>query len=112
MNQIAVLTYLSKLSSIDPSPFFLISLVPYLLFLYWGQKSLKIPQIALLGFKLTLLFVAVTVALAIFAMTFYKSDLTSVDWLHGSAEAFLTVSDALIVIGFFGLLNEKEVNNS
>ena len=100
------------LNQIDPSPFFVLSLVPYLLFLWWAQTSKSIPKLALWGFRLTLLFVLMTIALAIVAKVSYGAELTDVDYLHGSAEAFLTLSDALVVLGFAGVGNEKVVNNS
>ena len=103
---------LQQLSGIDPSPFFVLSLIPYLFFLHWAKKSNEIPPIALLGFRLTLLFVLMTIIFAIFAKFLYDSSLTDVDPLHGFAEAFLTVSDALVAIGFLRLQQTKVVNNS
>ena len=100
------------LNGIDPSPFFVLSLIPYLFFLYWAQKSTEIPKTALWGFRLTLLFVLMTIIFAIGAAVLYDSSLTDVDPLHGAAEAFLTVSDALIAIGFLRVLQNKLVNNS
>ncbi len=100
------------LNGIDPSPFFVLSLIPYLAFLWWAQKSESIPKISLWGFRLTLLFVLMTIALAVFAKVSYGAELTDVDYLHGTAEAFLTLSDALVVLGFAGLGHSKVVNNS
>ena len=104
--------FLILLGNIDPSPFFVLSLIPYLAFLYWAGKSDLIPKISLWGFRLTLLFVLMTIIFAIVASVLYDSSLTDVDPLHGAAEAFLTLSDALIVVGFLRLKNEKLVNNS
>ena len=103
---------LDYLSTIDPGPFFVLSLFPYLVFLYWAQKSKAIPQISLIGFRLTLLFVAMTIVLAIVAKVSYGEDLTNIDSLHGTAEAFLTLSDALVVLGFAGIGRKRVVNNS
>tara|TARA_Y100001968_G_scaffold332230_1_gene389579 strand:+ start:4265 stop:4603 length:339 start_codon:yes stop_codon:yes gene_type:complete len=103
---------LSDLSQIDPGPFFVLSLFPYLAFLYWAQKSSFIPKISLLGFRLTVLFVLMTIILAIVAKIFYDDELTNIDYLHGIAEAFLTLSDALVVFGFLRAIQEKEVKNS
>ncbi len=100
------------LGEIDPSPFFVLSLIPYLFFLYWAQKSSYIPKISLLGFRLTLLFVLMTIVFAIIASVFFESSLTDIDPLHGAAEAFLTLSDALIAIGFIRLDQNKVVKNS
>ncbi len=103
---------LKNLSNIDPSPFFVLSLIPYLFFLYWAQKAKSIPRITLWGFRLTLLFVVMTIVFAIIAKQIYGGELTDVDPLHGAAEAFLTVSDALVVVGFISNPIKKVVNNS
>ena len=46
----------------------------------------------------------------------YFKELTNVDVLHGLAESFLTISDALVVYGFVLMLqsarSKTEVNNS
>ena len=109
---ISLNTLLQDLGSIDPSPFFVLSLIPYLFFLYWAQKSKKIPEISLWGFRLTLLFVLMTIIFAIVAKLKFDSSLTDIDPLHGAAEAFLTISDALVAVGFLRLNQNKVVNNS
>ena len=93
--------------NIDPGPIFVISLFPYLIFLYWAQKSKSIPKTSLWGFRLTLLFVLVTIIFSIAAKLIYGLELTEVDQLHGSAEAFLAFSDALVVLGFAGILEKS-----
>tara|TARA_Y100001968_G_scaffold332452_1_gene390661 strand:- start:5236 stop:5577 length:342 start_codon:yes stop_codon:yes gene_type:complete len=105
------ISILNGLSSIDPTPFFILSLVPYLAFLFFLRKTLIIPKISILGFQLTLLFVFMTIVFAIFAKLIYSDELTNIDPLHGAAESFLTISDAVIVLGFIPLL-KKEVKNS
>ena len=70
---------LDALGGIDPSPFFVLSLVPYLAFLYWAQKGKSIPRISLWGFRLTLLFVAMTIIFAIIAKVKFGEDLTNID---------------------------------
>ncbi len=104
--------FLEKLGQIDPGPFFVLSLIPYLAFLFWAQKCHSIPRLALWGFRLTLLFVMVTIVFAIIARQVFNGELTDVDPLHGAAEAFLTLSDALVVLGFLRLRNQQVVNNS
>ena len=47
---------LDSIARIDPSPFFVISLIPYLVFLHYAGKTKAIPKISFIGFKLTLLF--------------------------------------------------------
>ena len=100
------------LSHINPGPFFVFSLFPYLFFLFWLQKADSIPKISLWGFRLTLLFVFMTILFAILSQIFYGDELTNIDPLHGSAEAFLTLSDALIAYGFIKQIQDKEVKNS
>ncbi len=103
------------ISAIDPSPFFVLSLLPYLFFLYFAQKTSSIPKTSLWGFRLTLLFVFVSIICSVIAQKIYGQDLSYVDPLHGGAELFLAISDGLVVLGFFNLLNQKdskEVKNS
>ena len=97
---------LDSIGKIDPSPFFVLSLIPYLIFLKYAEKSVSIPKVSLLGFRLTLLFVLMTIILAIVAKIYFQSELTNVDKLHGLAEVFLTVSDGLVVYGFVLMLQE------
>ncbi len=91
---------------LDPGPLFVLSLFPYLVFLYWAKKTNLIPKTSLWGFRLTLAFVAITIILSIIAKVNYGKELTDIDVLHGSAEAFLALSDGLIVLGFAGLFKE------
>lgn len=93
---------LQRLAGIDPSPLFVLSLLPYLAFLWWAARLRAFPRLALRGFQLTLLFVAVTIAAAIVAETVVGRQLADVDPLHGGAEAFLTLSNLLVVLGFVG----------
>ena len=107
-----MISLLESVASVDPAPFFVLSLFPYLAFLYWAQRSSSIPKIALWGFRMTLVFVLMTIIFAIIAKQVYGGELTDVDPLHGSAEAFLTISDALIALGFLRLSKNEVVNNS
>jgi Protein of unknown function (DUF3593) len=91
---------LAGLAEINPGPFFVLSLIPYLAFLRWASMVRAFPRLALLGFQLTLLFVAVTIAASIVAQRRYGDVLANVDGLHGGAEAFLTLSNLLVVFGF------------
>ena len=90
---------LQWLSTVDPSPLFAASLLPYLLFLRWAGRSSCFHPLTLWGFRLTLLFVAVTIIAAVVALFLFDAELVAVDPLHGGAEAFLTLSNALIVAG-------------
>ncbi|MFN9629156.1 MAG: DUF3593 domain-containing protein [Cyanobacteriota bacterium] len=90
------------LADINPGPLFVLSLLPYLAFLYWASRVRAFPRLALLGFQLTLLFVAVTIAASIVAQRRYGELLANVDSLHGGAEAFLTLSNLLVALGFLG----------
>ncbi|MFM9047294.1 MAG: DUF3593 domain-containing protein [Cyanobium sp.] len=98
---------LAGLAGWDPGPLFVLSLFPYLAFLYWGSRIRAFPRLALVGFQLTLLFVAVTIAASIFAKVRYGALLANVDWLHGGAEAFLTLSNLLVLMGFLSAKGEQ-----
>ena len=63
-------------------------------------RSGKTPRLALIGFYVLLIFVVVTIPAGIYAQVHYDKALADVDWLHGSAEIFLTFSNILVVLGF------------
>ena len=77
-----------------------LSLFPYLAFLWFLTRSNATPRLALIGFYMTLVFVAVTIPAGIYAQVAYHDQLANVDWLHGSAESFLTLANILVVLGF------------
>jgi heme A synthase len=79
---------------------FALSLFPYLGFLWFLTKSQQTPRLALIGFYVLLIFVAVTIPAGIYSQQVYGQELANVDWLHGSAELFLTLSNILVVLGF------------
>lgn len=95
---------LAFLGRLDPAPLFVLSLVPYLAFLWWARQVRGFPPLALRGFQLTLLFVAVTIAASVLAQGRFGRQLADVDVLHGGAEAFLTLANVLVMLGF---LNRK-----
>jgi hypothetical protein len=79
---------------------FAVSLFPYLGFLWLMTKKIETPKIALIGFYLTLVFVAVTIPIGAYAQLVLHKSLADVDLLHGGAELFLTISNITIVLGF------------
>ncbi|TAF56388.1 MAG: DUF3593 domain-containing protein [Oscillatoriales cyanobacterium] len=79
---------------------FALSLFPYLGFLWFMTRSGQTPKLALMGFYTLLVFVAVTIPAGLYARHAYGQELANVDWLHGSAEIFLTLSNILVVLGF------------
>ncbi len=85
---------------ISKEALFALSLFPYLGFLWFLTRSGQTPRLALIGFYMTLVFVAVTIPAGIYAKVAYGKSLANVDWLHGSAEFFLTLSNILVVLGF------------
>jgi hypothetical protein len=85
---------------ISKETLFALSLFPYLGFLWFIRRSDQMPRLALYGFYGTLVFVGVTIPIAIYAQVHYGKSLANVDWLHGGAEVFLTLSNILIVLGF------------
>lgn len=84
----------------DKQTLFAVSLFPYLGFLYFLTRSRQTPRLALVGFYVLLVFVVVTIPAGIYAQNAYHTELANVDWLHGSAEFFLTLSNILVVLGF------------
>lgn len=86
---------------------FALSLFPYLGFLWFLTRSGQTPRLALVGFYCTLVFVAVTIPAGIYAKVAYGAELANVDWLHGGAEFFLTLSNILVVLGFRQAIVEK-----
>ena len=65
-----------------------------------GKPEAKTPQLGLFGFKFLLAFVGASIPAAIAAKVLYGAQLADVDWLHGSAESFLTLTNLFIVLGF------------
>ena len=86
---------------------FALSLFPYLAFLYFLQKSGKVPKLAMFGFYFLLVFVAVTNPIGIYCKLVLKDTLSNVDWLHGPAESLLTISNIFVVLGFKQALDDK-----
>ena len=85
---------------LDKQMLFAVSLFPYLGFLYFLTRSHQTPRLALIGFYTLLVFVAITIPAGLYAQTAYSTELANVDWLHGVAEFFLTLSNILVVLGF------------
>ena len=106
------LKFLKKLSEFDNTTLFAVSIIPYSIFLYYLYKIKSLNNIVKTGFSLTIIFVFITIVMSIFSLTYYDKNLVEVDFLHGSAEFFLTLSDFIILIGFVRILNSQEVNNS
>jgi len=85
---------------LDKNTLFAMSLFPYLGFLWFLTRTQSTPRLALVGFYVLLVFVAITIPAGIYAKVALGRELANVDWLHGSAEAFLTLSNILVVLGF------------
>lgn len=78
--------------------FFQASLLPYLAFLYFlSFRGNRIPALGNFGWQFLLLFVLSTIPGGIITKSVYGTSLADCDWLHGSAEALLTVTNILIV---------------
>ena len=104
--------FIEKLGSIDNTLLFAVSIIPYAIFLLYLYKIKSINIFVKTGFSLTGLFVLITILVSIFTLNFYDKTLVEVDFMHGLAESFLTLSDFVILYGFLKLLNSLEVNNS
>jgi Protein of unknown function (DUF3593) len=79
---------------------FAVSLFPYLGFLWFLTKSGQAPRLALWGFYMTLVFVAVTIPAGLYTQKVLGQSLANVDAIHGGAEFFLTLANVLVVLGF------------
>ncbi|MGQ9865669.1 MAG: DUF3593 domain-containing protein [Pseudanabaenaceae cyanobacterium] len=76
-----------------------LSLFPYLVFLGFATRSGRMPRLTLWGFYGTLVFVAVTIPVGLYAQRVYGTSLANVDFLHGAAESLLTLANVLVVLG-------------
>ena len=106
------LKFIEKLGSIDNTLLFAVSIIPYAIFLFYLYKIKAVNNFVKTGFSLTILFVLITILVSIFTLNYYDKTLVEVDFLHGLAESFLTLSDFIILLGFIKILNTLEVNNS
>ena len=103
---------LDKLSVIDNNYIFIISIIPYSIFLFYLYKNPNLGKTIKIGFSLTLLFVLITIIFSVISLTVYDKSLVEIDLFHGLAEAFLTITDFIILLGFINLLKKIEVKNS
>jgi hypothetical protein len=90
---------LQNLASVVAPQLFAFSLFPYLGFLYHLTKAkakAKAPTMMVFGFYFLLAFVFATIPAGIYAKNVYHTSLANVDWLHGSAESLLTITNLLI----------------
>ncbi|KAL5202498.1 hypothetical protein ABZP36_013450 [Zizania latifolia] len=87
------------------SQLFAVSLFPYLGFLYFMTRSKTAPGLTLFGFYFLLAFVGAT------TKVHYGTSLSNVDWLHGSAESLLSLTNLFIVLGLRGALRKLEDTN-
>lgn len=90
-------------------PFFGLSLFPYLAFLYFlNVPENETPKGVTIGFAACLVFVFLTIPAAIAAQILYGVSLADSDWLHGSAESLLTMTNLVTVVAFRQALGAKE----
>jgi heme A synthase len=89
-----------KTQTMTKDTLFALSLFPYLGFLWFLTKSKQTPKLALWGFYMLLVFVAVTIPAGLYAQKVLGQSLANVDAIHGGAEFFLTLSNILVVLGF------------
>ncbi len=87
---------------------FALSLFPYLGFLWFLTRSRQANRLILAGFYGTLVFVFVTIPAGIYAQVHYARQLADVDWLHGSAEFFLSLTNILLVLGLSQALRSQK----
>jgi heme A synthase len=89
---------------------FAVSLFPYLGFLWFLTKSGQTPRLALWGFYLLLLFVAITIPAGAYTQFVLGKSLANVDPIHGGAEFFLTLSNILVVLGFRQAIEQQKAS--
>jgi hypothetical protein len=90
-------------------PFFGLSLFPYLAFIYFlNVPENETPKGVTVGFAACLVFVFLTIPAAIAAQLLYGVSLADSDWLHGSAESLLTMTNLVTVVAFRQALRGKE----
>ena len=106
------IVFIKKLASIDNTVLFAASIFPYAIFLFYLYKIKSVNKFVKTGYSLTVLFVFITIVVSIFTLNYFDKTLVEVDFLHGFAESFLTLSDFVILLGFIKILNSLEVNNS
>ena len=104
--------FIEKLASIDNTALFAASIFPYAIFLFYLYKIKHVNNLVKIGYTLTVLFVFITIVVSIYTLNYYNKTLVEVDFFHGLAESFLTLSDFVILLGFIKILNSLEVNNS
>ena len=107
-----LMNLLKELSLIDNTFIFVISIIPYSIFLFYLFKIKLFSKTIKIGFSLTILFVIITITLSIISLNLFDKSLVEIDFFHGLAEVFLTLSDFVILLGFLNLLKEIEVKNS
>ena len=78
---------------------------------FLSRPETKTPKTANFGFQFLLAFVFATIPAGIFAKVQYHDILANVDWLHGTAESLLTVTNLFIVFGMRDT-REKPTENS
>ena len=111
MNE-SFIKFIEKLASIDNTALFAASIFPYAIFLFYLYKIKSVNNLVKTGYTLTVLFVFITIVVSVYTLNHYEKTLVEVDFLHGLAESFLTLSDFVILLGFIKILNNLEVNNS
>lgn len=87
------------LSQVWAPQLFAVSLFPYLAFLYYlnkGREASGLPRVTYIGFWFLLVFVFATIPAGIYAKVGYGTSLSNVDWLHGTSESLLSITNLLI----------------
>ena len=106
------LNFIEYLAKFDNTALFAVSIFPYSIFLFYLYKIKIFNKVIKTGYSLTVFFVLITILLSLYSLNNYGKELVEVDFLHGLAEFFLTLSDFVILVGFINLLKQLEVNNS
>jgi hypothetical protein len=108
---VPLLPSLGRLPSVDEAVtiIFQVSIFPYAGFLYllW-RRNRDFSTITKIGFSYLLVFVLATIIAGIVALRTYHEKLANVDYLHGTAEMLLTMTNICILMGLKDLASDKQ----
>ena len=92
---------------------FQLSTIPYVAALYYMWKSRgPFPRLAKLGFTYLLVFVGGTIITGVIAKQKYGALLADVDYLHGTAETLLCITNLFLIVGLQRAIGAKRREKS
>ncbi|KAK4537504.1 hypothetical protein CDCA_CDCA12G3529 [Cyanidium caldarium] len=92
---------------------FQLSAIPYVAALYYMWKSPgPFPRLVKLGFTYLLVFVGGTIITGVIAKQKYGALLANVDYLHGTAETLLCITNLFLIVGLQRAIDAKRREKS